>query len=111
MWICKKSFNEWIMGWSRSTFVGWYLFVVGWFRNHSDFFGKIVEKDAHDYMVLIVNIQESRCHLYKEMLASTNDVAKYADSWGEKIAQMIIVTWFRGVFIHLLCPLFRFNMQ
>ena len=110
-WIFQKSFNERIMWWFRNTNEGCYLFVGGWFRNYSEFFSDVVEDDAHNYLVLIVNIQKSECHLDNEIFVSTNNIARNIDFWGKTFAQMIIVRWFRRAVIHLFCPYLRFNMQ
>ena len=90
-WIFEESFNERIMWWSRSTNEGCDLFVVGWFRNYSKFFSDVVEDDAHDYLVLIVNVQKSKCHLGNEIFVSTNDVARIIEIWWKKSAQVVVV--------------------
>ena len=67
------------------------MFVVGELRDYFEFFSNIVEDDADNYLVLFVNIEESKCHLDEEILFSTNDVARYIDLEGEKFAQLIVV--------------------
>ena len=78
--IFEESFDERIMWWSRSRNEGCYLFVVGWFRNYLYFSGDVVEDVAHNYLMLIVNIQKSECHLDIDNFVSTNDVARKIDS-------------------------------
>ena len=51
----------------------------------------VVEDNAHNFLVVIVNIQKSECHLDNEFLGSTNDVARNINFRGEKFAQVIIV--------------------
>ena len=36
----------------------------------------VVEDDAHNYLVLIFDIQKNVCHLDNEIVVSTNDVAR-----------------------------------
>ena len=55
------------------------LFVVGCFRNSSEVLINFVQKDAHDYLVLIVKVEESECQLDSEILVSTNIVTRYID--------------------------------
>ena len=110
-WIFKKSLNEWILGWSRSTNVGWYLFVVGWFSKNPELFGNFFEDDAHNYVVLIVNVEESECLLGREILVSSNKVARYIEIGGKKFAQMIIIRWFRRAFSTPVLPCFSFSIE
>ena len=94
----RKSFNESIMGWSRSTNEGWYLFVVVWFRDYTEFFDNIGEDIAHNNLMLIVKVEESKCHLDKEVFVSTNHVARCIDIWGKKIAHVLVVRRFRRAY-------------
>ena len=60
------------MGWSRSTNEGRCRFVVGWFRDYSEFISIFAEDDVHIYLLLIVNFEEGKCHLDKELRISKN---------------------------------------
>ena len=74
------------MGYSGSTIVGEYLFIMGRLRNYSDFFGKIVKNVAHDYVELFVNIEKGMCHLDTVVFVSLTDVARHVDFWIEELA-------------------------
>ena len=80
------------------------MFVVGWFRKYSEFFGDVVEDDAHNFLVLIVNIQKSEYHLDMEIFVSTNKIARDVDIRRKKSAQMIVFRRFIRAFIYLFCP-------
>ena len=62
------------------------MFVVGWFRDYSEFFSTFVEEDAYNYFVLIANVGESKSHLDEVVLVSANDVARYVDTGGKECA-------------------------
>ena len=87
------------------------LFVLGWFRDYSEFYSNIVVDDAHDYLVLIVNKKESKCRLDEEISVPKNIVARYIDIWQKKFAQVVAVRWLKREFKHLFCPCFSFNMK
>ena len=98
------------MWWSRSTNEGCYLFVVGWFRKYPEFFSYVVEDNAHNDLILIVNVQKSECHLDDEVLVSTSDVATSIDFRGKEFTQMIMIRRFRRAIVHLFFPCFTFKM-
>ena len=54
-------------------------------------FSDVVEDDAYNYLILIVNAEERKFQLDTEVSVSTYDVALYVDHWGEKFAQLIII--------------------
>ena len=64
------------------------LIVVSWFRDYSEFFSNNYEDDAHNYLVLTVNVEKSMCHLDEEVVVSTNDVVKYIDIGRKNFAQV-----------------------
>ena len=71
------------MGGSRSTNEGGNLFVASLIRGYTEFVSNFVEDEAHKYSVLIANVEQSKRHLDKEVLVSTNDLARYIDIGGE----------------------------
>ena len=51
--------------------------------------------------MLILNVKESNCHLDKEVLVSTNNVAMCIGIGGKEFAQKIVIRRFRGAFTHI----------
>ena len=100
-----------MMGWSKSTNEGWYLFVVCWFRNYFEFLSDLVEDEAYIYLVLIINVKEGKCHLDKEVQVCANNVARDIDTGGKKLAQVIEVQWCRRAFKHLSLFQFQYGVE
>ena len=98
------------MRWSRSTNEGWYLLVVGWCRDYSEFFSKLNEDEDHNYLLLIVIVEDSKCHLDKQVFASTSDIARYIDIWGKKFARDSSKAIQKGIYTPVL-SLFRSQFE
>ena len=46
----------------------------GWFRIYSEIYSVVVEDGAHNYLMLVVNVEYSKCHLDKEVFVFLNNV-------------------------------------
>ena len=62
-------------------------------------------------MKLVVKGEESECHLNEKIPISTNNVARYKDTWGKKIAQMMRNRRIRRAFKHLFHSCLCFSMN